>query len=149
MASCPDDRRSTFGSCDYFRPNIIGWSLKKQSLVARSNTKVEYIALAHTTYELIWIESLMNELHINYSLLTLLYDNLSTMKMSHNPVLHVYTKHIELYIHFVCERVVAQRLQIKHVPSHTQIVDVHTKPLPTNLFIEFRDKLKVASFKPP
>lgn len=148
-ASDSDDMRSTSGSCVYFKLNLVSWSSKKQSLVARSNTETEYKALEHTTYEVLWKYSLLNELHISYLPLALLYDNLSAIMFSHNPILHVCTKHIKLDIHFVRERVDVKRLQIQHIPAYTHISHILTKPLPTNLFISFLDKLKVTSFKPP
>lgn len=79
----------------------------------------------------------------------LLWDNLNAVILSHNPMLHAHTKYIELDIHFFNERFVAPRLQIQHVSTHEQIIDILTKPLSTNLFTSFRDKLKVASLKPP
>lgn len=59
------------------------------------------------------------------------------------PILHARTKHIELNIHFVRKRIVAIKLQIQHALAHAQIAYVLTKLLPTNLFIGFRDKLKL------
>lgn len=63
------------------------WSLKKQALVARLSTEVEYRALAHTTSEVLWLYSLLAELHIPYLVPALLCDNLSVIMLSHNPIL--------------------------------------------------------------
>nr|XP_027192676.1 uncharacterized protein LOC113787738 [Cicer arietinum] len=45
-AADPDDRMSTSGACVYLGPNLMSWWSKKQPLVARSTSEVEYKSLA-------------------------------------------------------------------------------------------------------
>lgn len=52
-----DDCWSTSGYFIKLGPTLITWSLKKQSVVARSGTEVEYCSLAITTVELLWIQT--------------------------------------------------------------------------------------------
>ncbi|XP_019106179.1 uncharacterized mitochondrial protein AtMg00810-like [Beta vulgaris subsp. vulgaris] len=56
------------------------------------------------------------------------------------------TKHIEVDIHFVREKVARGEVRVLHVPSKYQIVDIFTKGLPLILFEDFRDSLIV---RPP
>lgn len=116
-------------------------------MVARSGTKVEYRELTHTTFEVFWIESILQELSMPHLPLTPQCDNHIVVMVLHNPILHVRTKYIELDINFVREIVAANKLQIQHVPAQTHIVNILTRSLPTNLFVQVCDKLKIFCFK--
>jgi hypothetical protein len=75
---------------------------------------------------------------------TLVYcDNVSVIYMSSNPVQHRRTKHIEIEIHFVHEKVSLGEVRVLHVPSSLQFVNVMTKGLLCQLFLEFRFSLCV------
>ncbi|PNX55577.1 putative copia-type protein, partial [Trifolium pratense] len=118
--------------------------------VARSSTEAEYRALAHTTSDLMWIQSLLRDLNIPIHTPVLLCDNVNAVLIAHNHVLHARTKHLKLDIdHFVREKVVAKNLSIQHVPGTDQITDALTKPLPSSQFLALRDKLKVFDLHPP
>ena len=70
-------------------------------------------------------------------------DYLSTVALSHNPVLHSHTKHMELDIFFVREKVLNRSLAVTHVPAQDQIADVLTKPLSRTRFVYLRAKFKL------
>ena len=72
-------------------------------------------------------------------------DNISSVYLSHNPVKHQRTKHVEIYIHFVREKVRMGQVRVLHVPYSLQFADIFTKGLPTTLFNEFRTSLTVVS----
>jgi len=57
--------------------------------------------------------------------------------MTANPVHHRQTKHIEIDIHFVHEKVALGQVRVLHVPSSHQFADIMTKGLPVQLFAEF------------
>ena len=65
--------------------------------------------------------------------------------MSRNLVHHRRTKHNELDIHFVREKVAVGEVRVTHVPSARQIADVFTKGLSSALFLDFRDSLSVTA----
>lgn len=119
-AADPDDRCSTSELCIFLGPNLVSWWAKKQTLVATSTTEAEYRSLANTTVEILWIQTLLTELHVPFLAPIVYCDNLSTINLSHNPVLHNRTKHMELDIVFVREKVLAKTLTEAHIPAMTK-----------------------------
>jgi hypothetical protein len=61
-------------------------------------------------------------------------------------VQHQRTKHVEIDLHFVRERVAAGDIRVLHVPTSSQYADIFTKVLPTSVFQDFRSSLNV---RPP
>nr|GEU30225.1 copia protein [Tanacetum cinerariifolium] len=49
------DRKSITGSCQFLGSRLISWQCKKQTVVANSTTKVEYIAASHCCGQVLWI----------------------------------------------------------------------------------------------
>ena len=92
-----------------------------------------------------WIQSLLSELKIHRQSPPVLWcDNMSTISLSANPVLHSRTKHMELDLYFVKEKVIANQLDVCHVPYVNQVVDVFTKPLSSQFFQRLKGKLTIS-----
>ena len=71
------------------------------------------------------------------------YDNVSVVYLSTNPVQYQRTKHVEIDLHFVRDRVAIGDVRVLHVPTTSQFADIFTKGLPSSTFAESRSSLNI------
>lgn len=98
--------------------------------VSRSSAKAEYRALASVTCEILWLFTLLKDLHVSISTpATLFCDNKSAIHIAENPMCHERTKHIDIDCHVVREKLLQGVIKPLHVTSSYQIADILTKAL--------------------
>ena len=110
---CPDTHHSTSGYCVFLGDNLICWSSKRQHTVLRCSAEAEYRGVANAMAKACWISQLLGELCHPLTRATLVYcDNISVVYLSTNPVHHQRTKHVEIDLHFVQERVALGAIRV-------------------------------------
>ena len=141
-------RCSTSGYIFNIGSGAISWSLKRQSTVSLSSCEAEYVAQTQASKEAIWLRSVFAQLlrEIDSPQATVIYgDNQGAIALAKNPQLHSRTKHLDIQTHFVREKQVEGRVDLRYIPTDQQIADGLTKALCKDRFIAFRHSLGLES----
>jgi hypothetical protein len=85
-------------------------------MTARSSAEAEYTGMVHGICELLWLRTLPTEIGFEPKEHMLLYcDNQVARKIANNLVQHDRTKHIEVYRHFIKEKLLLKLMNILFV----------------------------------
>lgn len=134
-----DDRKSTSGYLFQMSGGAVSWRSKKQSSVALSTAEAEYIALASTAQEAVWLKQLTTELGSGSTEATTIFeDNQAAISMSKNPQYHGRAKHISIKYHFIREQVNDGTVTLKYCPTQDMVADMLTKGLHRDQFAKLR-----------
>ncbi|KAH7427775.1 hypothetical protein KP509_10G059400 [Ceratopteris richardii] len=132
-------RKSTAGAS-------LSWFSKKQVAVALSSAEAEFVDLAQTAKEGIWLQMVMHELLPHMKVPVKIFcDNLSCIQLASNPKHSEKTKHVDLKFHFIRELVEQKKIQLAYTSTHIMWADILTKPLAAEKFSLCRKHLGVIS----
>ena len=130
-----DDRKSMVGYVFMMGSTVVLWCSKKQPIVTLSTTEVEFIVATTCTCQTIWLRKILEELHFKQLEPIPIYcDNISTIKLSKNLILHWKSKHIDVKYHFLRDLTKDWAIDLIYCKSEDQIVDLFTKPLKLFVF---------------
>ncbi|CAL1682484.1 unnamed protein product [Lasius platythorax] len=135
-ANDQDSRKSITGSVFLGNGAAISWHSKRQRTVALSTVEAEYVALAFTCQEALWLRELIRETEPwkDVEPIELFCDNNGAICLTKNAALSQRTKHIDVRHHFVRESVENKKVTIKHLSTDEMIADMLTKPLARNKY---------------
>ena len=86
--------------------------------------------MAHTTCEVVWLKSFLEEIGFSVQLpMPLHCDNQAAIHIASNPVFHERTKHIEVDCHLVREKLTGGVISTPYVSTGAQLADMFTKSL--------------------
>ena len=93
---------------------------------------------------------LVEELAIKIELpIRIPYDNKAAISISHNLVHHDCTKHVEVKIHFIKEKIEEGTITVTYVPTSEQAADILTKALFKPAFEKLVNKLGLYNLYSP
>jgi len=128
-----EDRKSVGGFIFLLNGGAICWGCKKQSSIALSTTKAEYMGMTQAAKEILWLRVLLDEIgafeHIA-PMATLYSNNQGAIALAHNPEYHARTKHIDIQYHFRRDLVTSEKIHLRFCPGTEMIADIMTKGLP-------------------
>ncbi|GKA28767.1 hypothetical protein Tco_0715012 [Tanacetum coccineum] len=82
------DRKSTTRGCQFLGCRLILWQCKKQTVVANSKIKAEYIAASNCCGQVLWIQNQLLDYGYNFMQTKIHIDNVSTICIVKNPGFH-------------------------------------------------------------
>lgn len=125
-----DKRRSTFGYVFMMNGGPVTWTSKLQKSTAGSSQEAEYVALAETSRESIWIRQFLTDLrHEQVVPIEVRSDNQGAISSTKTFDNHQRMKHVDVMYHAIRERVQDGIVEISYTPTDEQPADMLTKPL--------------------
>ena len=143
-ASSSLDQRFTLAYLVFLGRNLVSWSSQRQKTIVQSNTEAKYKVVDDATLELIWIKSLLHELHFHLPSTPALWcKNIGATYLAANHVFHARTKHVVIYYRFIHEQVNSQQLRIGYLSTKDQAINILTKSLPKYHFLQLKIRLTI------
>ena len=96
---------------------------KRQTVVALSTTKVEYMAATHARKEAVWLQRLCFGIVLVQKEVRLECDSQSVIFLAKNPASHSKTKHIHVEYHFVRDVVEEKKVLLEKVDTLKNVAD--------------------------
>ncbi|GJZ54516.1 hypothetical protein Tco_0609401, partial [Tanacetum coccineum] len=128
------DMKSTTGGCQFHGSRLISWQCKKQTVVANSITKAEYVAASNCCGQVLWIQNQLLDYGYNFMNTKIFIDNESTICIVKNPVFHSKTKHIESRHHFIRDSNEKKLIQMIKIHIDHNVADLLTKAIDVSRF---------------
>jgi len=139
-----DQRISTSGYVFNLFGGVVSWICKKQSTVALSTTKVEYMAATHANKEVVWLQILCSSMGLVQGARRIDCDSQSVIFLAKNPAYHSKTKHIDVQYHFVRDMIEDKKVLLVKVDTLKNTVDALTKSMSSEKFSWCRETMGVA-----
>ncbi|GJU21643.1 putative ribonuclease H-like domain-containing protein [Tanacetum coccineum] len=119
--------KSITDGCQFLGRRLISWQCKKQTIMATSTTKAEYVAVASCCGQVFWIQNQMLDYGFNFMNTKIHIDNENTICIVKNPVYHSKTKHIEIRHHFIRDSYEKKLIWVEKIHTDFNVADLLTK----------------------
>jgi hypothetical protein len=137
-----EDRKSTSGYLFKFAGGTICHKSCKQKLVTTPTTAAECVALSYAAKEATWLVRLLKQIGYlgnDVHPVKLYGDNEPSIQLVSAEGHHERTKHVDIYSHYIKDRVKNGHLNLQHVRTYDMAADGLTKPLDKHAHRRFLD----------
>ncbi|GKB58671.1 ribonuclease H-like domain-containing protein [Tanacetum coccineum] len=123
-------QKSVIGYVVYMGMNLVSWKSKKHYVIAKSSAKSKYRAMNSATGDVLWIINFLGNLKVKVNLLVpISCDSSYAIQIATNLVFHERTKHFEIDLYFLREKVSIGLIKTLKIKYEDNVVDGLTKGL--------------------
>lgn len=138
------DRKSTSGFIINFFGNLVFWKTMKESIVTKSSTFAEYVALSEAISELLFVKELIKFFNVEIKMpIKVFEDNSGALDIAQRGNFTKNSKHIEIHYHFINDNYKKGVIDILPIDSDENTADLFTRPLGKIKFEKFRRNLNL------
>lgn len=126
-----EEGRSQLGVVACLGDTAIGWSSRRQDIVALSTIEAEYIAMAEGAKDCLWLYCPLKEFCLLFDSTppVLLTDNDGASRLARSQTFHRRTKHIDIRYHFIRDLLHRRELVLHWLSGELKKADMLTKML--------------------
>ena len=104
----------------------INWKSRQQHVVALSTTEAEFMAVTEAFKEATWIKGILQEICMLKGKVYVFFDSQSAIHLSKNPVYHERSKHIDIRMFWIRDKIEAGEIALEKVPTEENPADAGT-----------------------
>ena len=135
-----NDCKSRSGVVALFNGGVVAARSNKQSIVTKSSTESELIALCDGVSWILYFNEFMTELGYNYGTPIVYEDNLAVINVVRNENnINKGLKHVKMKYYFIHQHVKNEDIILEWCKSAEMVADLFTKPLIGQLFEKFKN----------
>ncbi|GKA59307.1 hypothetical protein Tco_0758620 [Tanacetum coccineum] len=128
------DRKSTIRIYTFVRSCLTSWFSKKQTSLANSITKSDYVLAERACQQALWIKQAFVDYNIALKEVPILCDDKCAINLTSSPINYPRTKHIEIRNRFLKYNVAKNHIIIDKIPLGENIGNILTKQLEKEQF---------------
>jgi hypothetical protein len=122
-----DGAKSTSGYVFILNGGAVSWASKKQTVTAQSTTEAELISASAAAQVAVHLRQLLMELLIQQPPTAIFEDNNGCIKVANNPITSPRTKHIQVRLFYVRERVLRRKVELVGIDTSLSVADTFTR----------------------